>query len=426
VRLDLPSDDEFGEIGRSFESLSARLATTEGDDPGTSARLQSAVELLEDAVGIFAPDGRVLFANAAMRHLVSAGEGGDYSLPADHPWRTLVARTVADGEGGPVSNTDPSETAGAADRLVSCHPIRSPAGRVVAAVILSRNLEYLSKVESTLEYSRKLAALGRLTAGVAHEVKNPLNAMAIHLELLKRKLVRPVADRDAGVTPGTTSAPEELQAAASGVAGAAVANAGRAESQADVAGALGHAGVIEGEIHRLDGVVQGFLKFIRPAELTLQPTDLGALIDDVVRVVQPQADSRLITVRAEHAPGLPFIDADAGMLRQALLNLALNACEAMPGGGTLGIATRQAGQRTVLIEVADTGVGIDPGHLGRIFDLYFTTKPEGSGIGLSLVYRIVQLHDGDIEVESTPGRGTTFRITLPVGNTKAPSRHVNS
>ena len=101
------------------------------------------------------------------------------------------------------------------------------------------------------------------------------------------------------------------------------------------------------------------------------------------------------------------------MLGQALLNLALNACQAMPDGGTLKIACRAGGRRTVEVDVEDTGVGIPPEHLSRIFDLYFTTKEKGSGIGLSMVYRIVQLHDGEVEVQSTPGHGTRFRLIFP-------------
>jgi signal transduction histidine kinase len=110
---------------------------------------------------------------------------------------------------------------------------------------------------------------------------------------------------------------------------------------------------------------------------------------------------------------MPEVNGDPAMLRQAFLNLALNACQAMPQGGRLRIFCDTARQHRVAINIADTGVGIKPEHLQRIFDLYFTTKPKGSGIGLSMVYRTVQMHDGEIEVQSTPGKGTTFRILLP-------------
>jgi signal transduction histidine kinase len=111
--------------------------------------------------------------------------------------------------------------------------------------------------------------------------------------------------------------------------------------------------------------------------------------------------------------GGPDVNGDPAMLRQAFLNLALNACQAMPNGGTLRIRCESVRGRRVAISFSDTGVGIAPADLQRIFDLYFTTKEKGSGIGLSMVYRTVQMHDGEIEVQSTPGAGTTFRLLLP-------------
>jgi signal transduction histidine kinase len=127
----------------------------------------------------------------------------------------------------------------------------------------------------------------------------------------------------------------------------------------------------------------------------------------------PEADARSVTIKTECPTNLPEINADPGMLGQALLNLAINACQAMPTGGSLRISCRADDHGRVVVDVEDTGVGIPPEHLSRIFDLYFTTKKEGSGIGLSMVYRIVQLHDGEVEVQSTPGRGTRFRLMFP-------------
>jgi signal transduction histidine kinase len=254
------------------------------------------------------------------------------------------------------------------------HVIEEPGQGIVGAMLVSRNLDYLSRVQSTLAYSRKLAALGRLFAGVAHEVKNPLNAMTIHLELLKNKLTK-----------------------------------GSGGAQA----VMNHVDIIGNEIRRLDQVMLGFLKFARPDELRLQPIQLADLIAEVVQIVEPEARATGVTIKVECPPDLPEIDGDPNMLQQALLNLAINACQAMPGGGTLRLACRAIAGRRVQLDVEDTGVGISPEHLEKIFDLYFTTKPTGSGIGLSMVYRIVQLHDGEIEVESTPGRGTRFRMLLP-------------
>jgi hypothetical protein len=176
--------------------------------------------------------------------------------------------------------------------------------------------------------------------------------------------------------------------------------------------ALQHVDVIANEIRRLDEVVQGFLKFSRPEDLKLQTVSLAALFNEVVPIVRPEAVRAGVTLAVDHQ-AVPDVHADPTMLRQAFLNLALNACHAMPNGGTLRIQCATARGRRVSISFTDTGVGIKPEHLPRIFDLYFTTKEKGSGIGLSMVYRTVQMHDGDIEVQSTPGAGTTFRILLP-------------
>ena len=255
------------------------------------------------------------------------------------------------------------------------------------------------QVLQVLNYSRKLTALSRLSAGIAHEVKNPLNAMTIHLELLRLKLATL-----ASAVPRPT--PTLLQAGEGG--GVAV-----ADSPAEVADALRHAGVIGDEIARLDHVLQGFLKFTRPEELKPEAVSVKTLMDEVAGLIEEEARQTRVRVVVECPPGVPPIHADSDMIRQALLNLARNACQAMPEGGTLALGCGPAGDGRVQITVTDTGVGIQPDDLNRIFNLYFTTKAEGSGIGLSLVYRIVQMHDGDVEVESAPGRGSTFRLLLP-------------
>ena len=163
---------------------------------------------------------------------------------------------------------------------------------------------------------------------------------------------------------------------------------------------------------RLYGVFQLFLKFTLPEDLRLHPVRLAELFDGIMTVVEPEAKKSDIRVILECPASLQPVNGDAGMLRQAFLNLAINACQAMPNGGTLRISCSPASRHRVEVRVQDTGVGIKPEHLSRIFDLYFTTKDRGTGIGLSMVYRTIQLHDGDIEVESTPGRGTAFRVLL--------------
>ncbi|HXG88100.1 MAG TPA: ATP-binding protein [Vicinamibacterales bacterium] len=239
-----------------------------------------------------------------------------------------------------------------------------------------------AKRAQLLELSRRVTALGRLTAGVAHEVKNPLNAMTIHLELLKQKLA----------------------------------------AGADATATNSHVDIIAREIRRLDDVVQGFLKFARPEELELQPVAAAALVDEVLKALAVEANVTGVTLEAAVAGNVPDIEADPGILRQALLNLAKNAVQAMPDGGKLVIACAPTRDGRVEIRVTDTGVGIAPENLAKIFDLYFTTKETGTGIGLSLVYRTVQLHHGDIDVASTPGVGTTFVIKMPKAGAQTPQK----
>jgi signal transduction histidine kinase len=407
VRLDLPPGQEFADLGRSFDTVSAELSSARSRLAGQHAPLESVVDRLEDAIAVVGTGGEVIFANAAMRNFLGTpadrGAAGA-RLPADHPYRCVLDPALQPrASHGPVPVR--LQPAGQSDarHLVSAHPIEDAGRGFVGVMLVARNLAYLTQVQNTLQYSRKLASLGRLLAGVAHEVKNPLNAMAIHLELLTQKLQG---------APRRHRVPTD---AASGEGGPPAALA------VDVPGVLRHATVIGQEIRRLDEVVQGFLKFSRPEELDLHPVPLCPLLDEVVEVLGPEASGRRVSVRVDCPSGLPPVNADRAMLRQALLNLALNACQAMPGGGTLRLGARTLPGRRVELQVEDTGVGIAAEHLGRVFDLYFTTREGGSGIGLSMVYRTVQLHDGGIEVESTPGVGTTFRVVLPEADAQGPT-----
>jgi signal transduction histidine kinase len=422
VTLDMPQHDEFGELGSFFNSVSAQLSADRSLLAGEKAKLESVVEHLEDAVAIFNPAGELLFANPSMRAMLPPdcfARPVDDVFPAGHVCRTLVKDTLANGQSnGPVSAaaaavTDPPGDASGpgGERLIMTHAIKGVDGRLVGVMLVARNLEYLSRVQSTINYSRKLVALGRLSAGVAHEVKNPLNAMTIHLELLRSKLEAPRAALD-----GQDAQAEAGHAARDGPlrdVRAPALEAGARPASFETSAVLEHVKIIAAEIRRLDEVLQGFLKFTRPEDLRLQAIDVRALFDDVVRVVGAEAQASGVQVSVECSDSVPDISGDPSMLRQAFLNLAINACQAMPSGGVLRLAARAARGRRVEVSVEDSGAGISAEHLEKIFNLYFTTKPRGSGIGLSMVYRTVQLHDGDIEVQSTPGTGTIFRLLLP-------------
>jgi signal transduction histidine kinase len=418
VRLDLPPGDEFGELGDFFNTVSQQLSADRSLLAGQKANLQTAVEHLEDAVALFNPSGELLFSNPAMQPTLPAdaiGRALQGLLPTGHPYRTLVEETLATRRSrGPVQshrhNTEPvsvpskgspaADVKAADEELIMTHAIMGTSGELVGVLLVSRNLAHLSRMQSTLAYSRKLVALGRLTAGIAHEVKNPLNAMMIHLELLRTKI------------RATQTVPQpETVAAAGGMLGL---GPGRAAAlPAPVQGALEHVSIIESEIRRLDEVVQGFLKFTRPEDLRLQPVKVNGLMDEILPIIETEASKHNVKVTVDVPAGIPAVNGDAAMLRQAFLNLAINACQAMPNGGSLRLKSGPASRSRVEVLVQDTGVGIAPEHLSKIFNLYFTTKERGTGIGLSMVYRIIQMHDGEVEVQSTPGRGTTFRVLLP-------------
>ena len=220
------------------------------------------------------------------------------------------------------------------------------------------------------ELSRRIAMVGRLTAGVAHEMKNPLNAMTIHLELLKQKL--------AAGKPAST-----------------------------------HVEIIQQEIRRLDERIQGFLKFVKPEEVMLAPVALAPLLLSVLDAMSPEAQRAGVSIDRGCHDGTLLVEGDAAQLRDVFLNLAQNAIQAMPKGGRLAFDCAAVPNRRVRVRVEDTGVGIAPENLAKIFDLYYTTKERGTGIGLSQVYRTVQFHNGTIDVESTVGVGTSFIVELP-------------
>jgi signal transduction histidine kinase len=231
------------------------------------------------------------------------------------------------------------------------------------------------RLEQELEVSRRLAAVGRLTAGVGHEVKNPINAMVVHLELLRSKL---------------------------NMAG---------DGREFLPGAMRHVEILAGEMERLDRVVQTLADFTRPMELHLVETDLQDVVENVVELTGVEMAEHRVEVRC--ALERVKVRADGELLRQALLNLMLNGMQAMEGGGVLRVSVRRQ-QDAAIIEVADDGMGIEPELMPRIFDLYFTTKAKGSGIGLAMTYRIVQMHGGALEVRSQVTEGAVFTMRLPL------------
>jgi signal transduction histidine kinase len=373
--VELGPSDDMGRLAERMQGLGERIQATAtragGSGPDEVERLQNAVVLLW-------PDGTIAFANATAERLFArslAGHSLVGILPSGHQLARLAA-ALLDRKASPIHETVtlPGGTGEPHEWAVSGYPLRAE-GESGGGLLVLSDLEPARAVESLLTYSQKLAALGRLTSGVTHEVKNPLNAMRIHLELLRARLGQ-----------ARQPVPPEI-----------------AEN----------IDVIAHEIQRLDRVVQGFLRFVRPQDLRLAPIDVNSVLSDVARVARPEAARAGVEIVLDPGQGLPRVTADSGLIAQASANLVTNAIQAMPGGGTLVIASRRAASGGVAISVADQGAGIPPENLEKIFRLYYTTKAGGSGIGLAMVYRIVQMHDGRVDVDSTVGKGTTVTLTLP-------------
>jgi signal transduction histidine kinase len=238
----------------------------------------------------------------------------------------------------------------------------------VSAQLRAASREDFNPAQLT-KLARRIQIMGRQFSGVPHELKNPLNAMTIHLELLKQKL------------------------------------------GSDPAGS--HVEVIRQEVRRLDERVQALMRFVKPEEVSFGPVPIAPLLANVLAAVRPEAERANVTIETGCADRALIVEGDSRLLRDAFLNLVQNAVQAMPKGGRLSVTCGEAEGRRVQLRVEDTGVGIAPENLERIFELYFTTKEKGTGMGLALVFRTVQIHDGTIDVESTVGVGTAFIVVLP-------------
>jgi two-component system NtrC family sensor kinase len=245
-----------------------------------------------------------------------------------------------------------------------------------------------AKTRAMLAQSDRLGSLGRLVAGVVHEINNPLTGILTLLKLLRRTIDE-----------------EQTQLA-------------------ELETFKSHLDLAQSETVRCSRIVGGLLDFSRQSRLELAEFDLNEVVEKTIAVVSHQLEVGNVTLERQLAPDLPRIRMDIGKIQQCVMNIVINAKDAMAGGGTLAVSTAfRAETDEIVLEIRDTGVGIPPENLSRIFDPFFTTKEaKGLGLGLSVAYGIVQEHGGDIEVESEVGRGTTFRVRLPLHPEKAVGR----
>ncbi len=377
--------DAVVRVARSIDRLGEQMRSTEAGYTALRTNLNKMLDTLRDGVLLFTADGRAAMASEAAAYFLDkpeeelVGSSVRQIFEADSALGAAVLRAFDAGQqvsGQSVRLEDGREVQFSLDRIHD----GAGSGQAMGTLVTLRDVESAAQLEQELEVSRRLAAVGRLTAGVGHEVKNPINAMVVHLELLKSKL--------AGLEGGAMN------------------------------GAQRHVEILAGEMQRLDRVVETLADFSRPMELHLNDRDLRAVVESVVALTGAEMEENGVTVLTDVPPEPVVARVDAGLMQQALLNLVLNGMQAMSGGGNMRISIRRE-HHFAVVQVADAGAGIAEDVLPRIFDLYFTTKPKGSGIGLAMTYRILQMHGGALEVRSStdvgsPDRGTTFTLRLPV------------
>ncbi|HVP41950.1 MAG TPA: ATP-binding protein [Terriglobales bacterium] len=365
--------DEYGVVTNKIDRLGQQVRDVKEVFSALKENLDQIMANLEDGLMLFTRDWRAVLVSAAVERFLGQPRhqmlGHDVREIFDE--NTRLGRIVRDAfqlrQDVGVCEVDTEE----GRRVQVSVDFIEENGERIGALITLRDAESVRRIEDEIELSRRLAAIGRLTSGVAHEVKNPINAIVVHLEVLRQKLH--------AVDPDTQR----------------------------------HMDVIGAEIQRLDRVVQTLVDFTRPVELRLADHDLRRIVDDVLMLAAPEAERLGVAIERNLAGGPLPVKVDADLLKQAVLNIVINGVQAMPRGGSLTVSVGRHDPEA-WIEVRDQGGGIPPDIRDKIFNLYFTTKKAGSGIGLAMTYRVMQLHNGSVEFESRDGEGTTFRLHLPL------------
>jgi signal transduction histidine kinase len=370
--------DEFGVMASKVNLLGQQL--------GNFERL---LDQLEEAVLVFGGDGHLIVASGALEKFLgkrrvelmgltmtdvfppnaSVGFLLDQLSETGRPMRNFPVQLGAPGaEGNGAGNGKLSHA------LLSVEVLETfvAGSRKKAGVMVRlRDPEVRRQIKGQLKTAERLTAINRVSSGVAHEVKNPLNAILMHVELARIKLAK--GDHDVN-------------------------------QQMDI---------IASEILRLDRVVKTFLDFTRPVEMQTSEIPVDAFVSEVVELARPQGQAVGVAISADLHAGDATMMVDVDLMKQAALNIVVNAIEAMPKGGELRFESSVEGEEAE-IRISDSGAGIPPEKRDKIFQLYFTTKNKGSGIGLAMTFRIVQLHNGKIEFVSEPGKGTTFILRFPL------------
>jgi signal transduction histidine kinase len=374
---DPKATDEYGIVNTKIDRLGRQIRDVKEVFSALKENLDQIMGTLQDGLVLFTRDTRVVLVSASAERFVGRPRGEILGSVVEEVFTdaSKLGRIVLDAFAlhQPIPQREIELENG--HRIQIALDFIAERGERIGALLTMRDAESVRRIENEIELSRRLAAIGRLTSGVAHEVKNPINAIVVHLELLREKMRE--ADPDS----------------------------------------RRHMDIIDREIHRLDRVVQTLVDFNRPVELRLTEFDLRRVIEDVVLLASPEAARDGVKVETQLTSEALPVRADADLIKQALLNVVLNGVQAMDNGGVLKIVARQQ-EMAATIEVRDQGTGIPPDVRDKIFNLYFTTKKTGSGIGLAMTYRVLQLHNGALDFVTEMGRGTTFRLALPLAEAR--------
>jgi PAS domain S-box-containing protein len=373
-------NDEYGQVSMKIATMGRQMRDTREIFSALKSNVDQIMSSLQDGLMLFTRDSRVVLVSAAIESFLGRSR------------RELLGRTAneiftSESALGSVMldafrlrhNVAQREMEASNGRRVQVSlDFIQEKGTQIGALLTMRDAESVRRIEDEIELSRRISASGRVTRGVAHEVKNPINAIVLHLQLLRNKLQ--------DVDPATSR----------------------------------HVDIIDSEIHRLDRVVQILVDFTRPRDLHLEETDLRSVLEEVALLAAPDAEQHGVTLDRELPADTIPVKVDADFIKQAILNVVLNGVQSMPDGGNLAISARRT-EDAVNIEVRDQGAGIPVSVQDKIFELYFTTKKTGSGIGLAQTYQIMMWHYGSVDFESEEGKGTTFRLRLPLAETRSSS-----
>ncbi len=378
--------DELGLVTLKIANLGRQMRDTKEIFSALKDNVDQLMSKLQDGLMLFTRDSRVVLVSAPVERFLGTpraqllGKTAHEVFSVDSPLGALVLEAFV--RKRPLLQRE-FVAAGGRRVQVSMDFVEEK-GTQIGALLIMRDAESVRRIGDEIEMSRRLSASGRVTGGVAHEVKNPINAIVLHLQLLQNKLSE--------LDPDTRR----------------------------------HMDIIGSEIHRLDRVVQTLVDFMRARELHLEEADLRRVLEEVAMLASLDAETHGVNIILDMADDPLPVKVDLDLMKQALLNVVLNGVQAMPQGGPLTISARRDGS-AVVAEVCDRGVGIGQEAHDKIFELYFTTKKDGNGIGLAQTYQILDWHHGSVEFESTEGLGTTFRFRIPLAasgleaeNTEAP------